>query len=339
MAGPLPTWKKGLGISLALSIAASLFIFVYYFDEETLESLLFVRAGYLLIAVLMIILLCVIEGLRIKLLVSSLDKDNNIKLSDAVQIFLMGFFFASVTPFHAGEWPAHIYGLSRKGLSLGESSAVTLTRSFITKLVLTISAVVLLVFFRGRLVPNFLNQIFIYAVLVSICTVLLLLFFLWKPAVLNLFLQKVLCYSWGKHYFLHTPRGKEIYAFLMHELQEYLYATRSINRFKAINLMLIIILTAAYWFCFFSIAPVLLLGLNKPVPFFLSLAWLAVIQMIIIYVPIPGGSGVAEFSLASLFMLFVPSSVLGIFVMSWRFFTYYVLLFLGGVVSLGSFRP
>ena len=61
--------------------------------------------------------------------------------------------------------------------------------------------------------------------------------------------------------------------------------------------------------------------------------------MIIIYVPVPGGSGVAEFGLASLFMLFVPSSVLGIFVMSWRFFTYYVLLFLGGLVSLGSFRP
>ena len=339
MAGPLPTWKKGLGISLALSVAASLFIFVYYFEEETLESLLLVRAGYLLLAVLMIILLCVIEGLRIKLLVSSLGGDKDIKLFDAVQIYLMTFFFASVTPFHAGEWPAHIYGLSRKGLSLGESSAVTLTRSFLTKLVLTISAVALLVFFRGRLVTNFLNQIFIYAVFVSICTVLLLLFFLWKPAVLNLLLQKVVSYSWGRYFFLGTLRGKKIYAFLMHELQEYLYATRSINRFKAVDLMLIIILTVAYWFCFFSIAPVLLLGLNKPVPFFLSLIWLAVIQMIIIYVPVPGGSGVAEFGLASLFMFFVPSSVLGIFVMSWRFFTYYVLLFLGGLVSLGSFRP
>jgi len=339
VASPLPTWKKGLGISLALSVAASLFIFVYYFEEETLESLLFVRAGYLLLAVLLIALLCAIEGLRIKLLVSSLGKDKDIRLVDAVQIFLMTFFFASVTPFHAGEWPAHIYGLSRKGLSLGESSAVTLTRSFLTKLVLTISAVALLVFFRGRLVTNFLNQIFIYAVFVSICTVLLLLFFLWKPAVLSLLLQKVVSYSWGRYFFLDTPRGKKIFAFLMHELQEYLYATRSINRFKAPNLILIVILTVAYWFCFFSIAPVLLLGLNKPVPFFLSLIWLAVIQMIIIYVPVPGGSGVAEFSLASLFMLFVPSSVLGIFVMSWRFFTYYVLLFLGGLVSLSSFRP
>ena len=74
MASPLPTWKKGLGISLALSVAASLFIFVYYFEEETLESLLFVRAGYLLLAVLLIALLCAIEGLRIKLLVSSLGK-------------------------------------------------------------------------------------------------------------------------------------------------------------------------------------------------------------------------------------------------------------------------
>ncbi len=338
MTEPLPAWKKGLVISLALSIVASLFILIYYFEEETLESLLLFRMEYLLAAGLMVLLLWVIEGLRIKLLVLALAGDKSITLTDGMQVFLATFFFASVTPFHAGEWPAHIYGLNRKGLSIGESSAVTLTRSFLTKLVLTASAIALLVLFRGQLVPNFLNQVFVYAVFVSTCTVLLLLFFLWKPEVLNLLLLKVVDYSWGKYFFLNTPRGNRIYVFLMHELQDYLQATRSINRLKAVNLIFILILTIAYWFCFFSIAPVLLLGLNKTVPFFQSLAWVAVIQMIIIYVPVPGGSAFAEFSLASLFMYFVPSSALGIFVMSWRFFTYYVMLFFGGIVSLGGLK-
>jgi len=83
---------------------------------------------------------------------------------------------------------------------------------------------------------------------------------------------------------------------------------------------------------------VILLGLNKPAPYLQALIWQVVLQMIIAYVPVPGGSGVAELSLASLFVYFVPPSILGIFVMVWRFFTYYVLLFFGGFIALGSLK-
>jgi glycosyltransferase 2 family protein len=339
MTKPLPAWKKGLGISLALSIAAALFVFIYNFDEDTLESLLLVRIEFLLAALLMVFLLWIIEGLRIKLLVTTLSCKKNISIFAAMQIYLVTFFFASVTPLAAGEWPAHIYALNRHGLSLGESSAVTLTRSFLTKLVFTITAISLLIFFRGRLVPNFLNQIFIYAVFVSALTVLFLFFLLWKPTVLDWILHKALTFSWGRNFFENSPRGKKIFKFLGYELQEFLKATRSLNRFKTGNVMLIIILTFVFWICFFSIGPVILIGLNKPVPYLHALIWLTVIQMIIVYVPVPGGSGVAELSLASIFIFFVPSSVLGIFVVAWRFFTYYLLLFFGGIFALGSLRP
>ncbi|MDO9534152.1 MAG: flippase-like domain-containing protein [Bacillota bacterium] len=338
MTKPLPAWKKGLGISLALSIVTALFVFIYNFDEDTLESLLLVRIEYLLAALLMVFLLWIIEGLRIKLLVSTLSCKESISIFAAMQVFLVTFFFASVTPLAAGEWPAHIYALNRLGLSLGESSAVTLTRSFLTKLVFTITAISMLIFFRGRLVPNFLNQIFLYAVFVSVITVFFLLFVLWKPTVLDWFLCKAVTFSWGKYFFKNTPRGKKIYEFLGYELQEFLKTTRSLNRFKAGNLIAIIILTIAFWICFFSIGPVILIGLNKPVPYLQALIWLTVIQMIIVYIPIPGGSGVAELSLASIFVFFVPSSVVGIFVVAWRFFTYYLLLFFGGIFALGSLK-
>jgi len=335
---PLPAWKKGLGISLALSIAVALSVFIYNFDEDTLESLLLVRIEYLLAALLMVFLLWVIEGLRIKLLVSTLSCKENISIFAAMQVFLVTFFFASVTPLAAGEWPAHIYALSRHGLSLGESSAVTLTRFFLTKLVFTIAAIILLIFFQGRLVPTFLNQIFIYAVSVSVIIVFFLLFLLWKPSVLNWLLRKAETFSWGNYLFRNTPRGKKIYEFLRYELKEFLKTTRSLNRFKAGNLIAIIILTIAFWVCFFSIGPVILIGLNMPVPYLQALIWLIVIQMIIVYIPVPGGSGVAELSLASIFVFFVPSSVLGIFVVAWRFFTYYLLLFFGGLFALGQLK-
>jgi len=98
-------------------------------------------------------------------------------------------------------------------------------------------------------------------------------------------------------------------------------------------------LTAAFWLCLFSIAPVILLGLGKPVPYFQAVIWQFVIQMIIVYLPLPGGSGAAELGLASLFVYFVPPSVLGIFVLVWRLLTYYVSLFFGGLIALGNLKP
>lgn len=333
----LPAWKKGLAISLVLSIAAALFVFFRNFNEETLESLLKVRSEYLLVAALMVFALWVIEGLRIKLLTATLG-GAKISLYEAVQVYLMTFFFASVTPLAAGEWPAHIYALSRHGLSLGESTAITVARAFLTRFLFTASAIFFIIFFRGRLVPTFLNSVFIYAAFVSVITLLLLFFLLWKPVFVKNLLQKIGSFT-CKKFLLRTSRGEKIYYFLSQELRNFLYSADFFKRFRWGNLFVLIFLTVAFWLCLFSIAPVILIGLNKPAPYFQSLVWQIVIQMIIIYVPLPGGSGVAELSLASLFIYFVPSSVLGIFVVVWRFFTYYVLLFFGGVVAIGNLKP
>lgn len=339
MAKPLPAWKKGLGVSLTLSVAAALFVFFRNFDEDTWGSLLKVKVEYLFAALGLVLLLWILEGLRIGLLVNTLHSHKRLALSDTIQVFLLTFFFASVTPFASGEWPAHIYALSRHGLSLGESSAVTATRALITRLIFTLTAVSLLVVFEGRPVPTFVNKIFIYAVYVSIFTALFLLFLLWKPQILDWLLQKISSLSVLKCWLEEKPAGKKAYLFLNQEFRGFLETTRSLNRFKLGNVGVIALLTVAFWLCFFSIAPVILMGLGKPVPYLQSLIWQFVIQMIIVYLPLPGGSGAAELGLASLFVFFVPPSILGIFVLVWRLFTYYILLFFGGLIALNELKP
>ena len=338
MAKNLPAWKKGLAASLILSVTAVLFVFLRNFNEDTLDNLLKVRGEYLLIAAVMVFLLWIIEGLRIRMLVRTFSDRVDITLFKAMQVYLLTYFFASVTPWAAGEWPTHIYALSRHGLSLGESSAITLARSFLTKFLFTVTAIVLFAVFRGNLVPTFLNGVFAYAVFISAITVLALLIILWKPMLLNLAIKKIGSLPCGKYLF-KKPVGQKAYLFLGREMQEFFHSTRSFNRFKWGNLLIISLLTVAFWSCFFSIAPIILLGLNEQVPFLQSLLWQIVIQMIVIYVPVPGGSGVTELSLATLFAYFVPTSVLGIFLVAWRFFTYFVSLFSGCVVALGHLRP
>ncbi len=339
MVKTLSAWKKGLGVSLSLSIAAALFIFLWNFDEDTWASLLKVKVEYLLAAVGLVFLLWLLEGLRIGLLVKTLHSNKLLALRDATRVFLATFFFASVTPFAFGEWPAHIYALSKRGLTLGESSAVTATRALITRLIFTFAAVSLLIIFKGVPVPTFINKVFIYAVYISLLTALFLFFFLWKPQIFDWFLQKVSSLKILKRWLEKKPAGKKAYLFLDRELRRFLETARSLNRYKLKSISVIVLLSLAYWVCFFSIAPVILLGLGKPVPYLQSLIWQFVIQMIIVYLPLPGGSGAVELGLASLFVYFVPSSILGIFVLVWRLLTYYTSLFFGGLVVLGELKP
>ncbi len=330
---PLPAWKKGLGISLFLSVTAAFFILISHFEEETLESLLHLRREFLFIALLMVFLLWVIEGMRIKLLVGTLSQGRKLSLFAGMQVYLMTFFFAAVTPFAAGEWPAHIYALKLHGLSLGEATAVTVMRAFVTRLFFTAAALFLLSFFQDRPLPAFINRVFVYAVLLSLATVLLLLLLIWKPHFLERLLLRFSFLGQSK-----SRHGKKIYHALRRELNAYREATRSLNRWQVGAFLLVGLLTLGYWVCFFSIAPVLLMGLNRVVPYFQALLWQLVIQMLTAYVPLPGGSGVVELGLARLYSLFVPGSVLGLFILSWRFFSYYLLLFFGGLVTLNKLK-
>jgi uncharacterized protein (TIRG00374 family) len=335
---PLPAWKKGLVISLALSIAATLFVFFNYFEEETLLSLLQFRVSFLFLAFLMTLFLWVIEGLRIKLLVAVLGNEKKIGLVEAIRVYLATFFFAAVTPFAAGEWPAHIVALHRLGLSVGEASAVTIARAFFTKIIFTIIAFVFLLLYSDQAIPAFLNKAFLSAVYITFFLSMLFFLLLWRPALLEWLLQKCRSISPLNSFLTKSDRGKRFLFFLKNEFEKFALTARGLNRWKTGMLLTIIFLTIFYWICFFSIAPLLLAGLNRHIPYLKSLSWQFIIQLVLPYIPIPGGSGVVELSLAGLVKYFVPSSVLGLFIVAWRFFTYYFLLAFGGLAALGSLK-
>jgi glycosyltransferase 2 family protein len=61
-----------------------------------------------------------------------------------------------------------------------------------------------------------------------------------------------------------------------------------------------------------------------------------ILQFLLYFSPTFGGSGVAEFGAASLMTIFMPTAVLGVYVLLWRFFSYFLAVSLGGVVVLGT---
>ena len=96
-----------------------------------------------------------------------------------------------------------------------------------------------------------------------------------------------------------------------------------------------------YWVNEFIIAFFICMGLGvEPTPalFLLSLIFQVLITVILMIPITPGGVGVAEISLGSLYALIIPTSIVGIFVLLYRFIFYYFNLIVGFIASMRIVR-
>lgn len=116
------TIKKGLELSLLVSVLALGGLVLFTINEETISKLLSVNTFYLFLALIISCLMWGLGGLRIKLISDAVGEE--LSLSKAVKIFLVGAFVSNVTPFASGGGPAQVFLLHKDGFSLGKSTTV-----------------------------------------------------------------------------------------------------------------------------------------------------------------------------------------------------------------------
>jgi uncharacterized protein (TIRG00374 family) len=92
--------------------------------------------------------------------------------------------------------------------------------------------------------------------------------------------------------------------------------------------------SSLFWISEFFIASVLLVGLGLPPSVGSSLFAQILIALVSMLPLTPGASGVAEVSAASLYALFVPTAVLGVFILLWRLIMFYLNILLGFVGTM-----
>ncbi len=330
MSQNLSIGKKGLYLSLAFSLGSLAIILYLTVDEQTVESVMRLNPSYLGLAAGIVASLWLVEGLRIRSIAAAMG--NRMSLLSAMRVYLVTFFFAGITPLAIGEWPAQVYSLCMSGLSAGESTAVSMVRMFLTKLLFVVMAAFLL-FFDGRAArgSGFMFTLFRYAFWVMILSTAVYLLLLWQSGLAHTLLEKLMRYKRFRLLYDKKPRLRRFIRRLLDESVQFQETARQINFRNSLHFIAPIFYTGLFWSLFLSIAPVLLLGLGIVPDVRAALTWQIMIMLIIPYVPVPGGSGVAEFGLATLFAAFVPSHILGVFIVAWRFFTYYMTLLFGGL--------
>ena len=92
--------------------------------------------------------------------------------------------------------------------------------------------------------------------------------------------------------------------------------------------------TVLFWITEFMVASVILMGLGLPPSVILSFFFQILIAIIMMIPTTPGSSGITELSTSSLYALIVPPAMLGIFVLLWRFVTFYLNIILGLIAGM-----
>lgn len=321
-------WRRGLGVSLTLSILVSLGLIWTTFNPETLENLGMLEPRFLVLALALLFAAISVEGRRISLVANA--SGGNVSWLRGCLIFLSVTFANLVTPMGMGELPALTYLFSRGGLKLGVALAAAIVRNFVTKLVFFAGIIWLFGFARGRVqFGPVTGDLFTGVALVfAATTVVNAAYVLFPKLVQGLFAK--------------LPQGLRRGALGRWQQRLELEAIEFDKGLKLMwgrgpfLLLRVGLLSFLYWAIWFSMLPVLARGLGVVIDPALLISRQFALTLALPFIPMPGASGALELAMAGVYQGVLPTAVLGIFILCWRLITYYLLLLLGALAALGS---
>ncbi len=328
--------RKGLILSIAISVAGILLLLTFTKDDLSAESLLSVEGAYILGAFIAILGSWISKSIRLQHLCRGMGYSPSVFY--LFKVFLTAAFVAHVTPSTSGGIPVQIYLLHKWGIPLGKSSALSLLDSMLTTAFFIAAGSVLLFLWRRNLsLSPEVSVIMNFAI--AVIFLLVLLFF---AVFFNQRLLKSII-SWvDRSQFLARLFGKDrmnrFSKWLDDEFRLFREGMDSLLSTGRRNFAWAIFYTLLYWIFYLAIAPIILLGLNVKVNLVRVLLAQIVFNIVQPFIPTPGGSGGSEVGFAYLFRGVVPRGKIGIFVGAWRFFTFWASLIVGGFFFMRFFR-
>ena len=325
-------YQKWLIGSLVISAVSIALVTGLTFNSETVEALKRIKLEYILAAALLHISSYFIWGLRTRALCKSLGY--RINILKMTEIVISSTFLAGITPSSAGGELLRVHGLSRNKIPIGKATAIVVGERLLDAIFI-FSCLPFALYILGDILSNY--EFDAALLTANILVFVLLVFFIygvWKP-------EKVKYVTHMLTGRLAPLFGKKTDAAVSHFMEQ---IDREIDNFHDSvrvffsegkrGLLWGIAYTFIFWIVEFSILILILMGLSRTPSILTAFAAQVLMAVIMVIPATPGASGVAELGAASIFSIFVDSSVLGITVLAWRTLTYHMNLLIGGLMSL-----
>ncbi|KKH92953.1 hypothetical protein EO95_09065 [Methanosarcina sp. 1.H.T.1A.1] len=325
-------YKKWLIGSLVISAVSIALVTCLTFNSETIEALKRIKLEYILAAALLHISSYFIWGLRTRALCKALGY--RISVLKVTEIVISGTFVAGITPSSAGGEFLRVHGLTRNKIPLGKATAIVVGERLLDAIFI-FSCLPFAFYVLGDILSNY--EFDAAFLTVNFLVFVLLVFFVygvWKPEKVKYVTHRLT----GR---LAPFFGKKTDAAVSHLMEQ---IDREIDHFHDSvrvffsegkrGLLWGIAYTVIFWTVEFSLLVLILMGLSRTPSIITVFAAQVLLAVIMVIPATPGASGVAELGAASIFSIFVDSSILGITVLAWRTLTYHMNLLIGGLMSL-----
>ena len=322
---------KWLALSLGFSTIVLIGVLWFTIDDETITYLTDVNYAFLLLALVLHMIALVAWGLRMKMMSQSLGY--HVPFLHALNAVFANLLVAAITPSQAGGEPVRVHELYRADVPVGDATAIVIMERVIDGIVLGLIGIVaffLLAFRVSTLEVNLTTPLMVIWVML-IFFMALFVYSIRHPEFLKRFLKRIsrwLTKRWKSEKVDNLMNGIDA------EVDNFNNALTKFVRNAKAGLFWGFLFTTVYWVCEFLIASLILIAIGSK-PFFIESFIVQMMIAIVMMIPLtPGGSGIAEITATSLYGLFVPTSIVGVFVLFWRIILYYFNVFVGVVASV-----
>ena len=325
--------RKGLIIFILLAFGAGAVTVAQSVTPETLDYLLAAKKSMLLVALGTVFLAWCCDAGRFCFLARAAGEYVSFRLG--IVLTWLNYFGSAVTPMQSGGGPFQVYVLYKKGVPVGKGIAITLIRTMLTIMILSLSVPAALLWDPEMLERSAFLKGLTYYVFVVIG--LLWAFILFTILGSGLF-KKLGNFVILWMYKLKLIRSRRTVVacvnWLDREMNNYI-----LNFKLAFNtgkgwLALSVVLSVLHLASLFTVLPVLMYAVGLPFSYAQTVATQAIFMFILYFVPTPGGSGVAEGGGALLYSTLMPAHMAGVMAVICRFFTDYLSIFMGIVVVI-----
>ena len=295
-----------------------------------LDCLTWINPWFLVIALAFWMLNLLTDSYLLRVLLRSVDDD--MPFLQCVYAFLGNEFLTAVTPFQSGGQPLMVFIMHRNNVSVGKGILITFFKTAGQIYFFALMAPLALLIWPEFLNISGLTAFYIYGIIFFTYFLTLTIFVFFKPQASKKITLKFFNFLSRFKFF----RKKNLAAGLKKTLKEidvFSYFIKSILKHKRLTFLWLFLLTALSWIFKFLVAVAVIWGLGEVVNVAQALGGQSVTNFLSFFAPTPGGSGVFEFTTNSVFKKVMSrQELLFVFVVIWRFITYYLSVVLGALV-------
>lgn len=331
----IKTIRKGIIYFLLLSLTSFTILFFYNNTTEVAQVLKNLSPSYFLLALLMAGLDLWIGGFRNHIFAARYQ--SGISKWVCFKANLANIFLGAVTPSQSGGGPAQMYIWYRAGITLTQAFTISLVNWFSTLLFFPLSALLAIYFigneFSEGLFPILLKSGF--SIFTTVFLVVVIAF--WKPMWIGKG-AKLLAEALGN---LNSKWKNKLNRWgdkTYEAVQGYQMSCKETLLRYPWLWPASFFLTVLLYFNKFCLAYVLVLGMGATADFWTVIAVQVVLQFVLYFAPSPGGSGIAEFSIAVLMASILAVDLIPVFTLLHRIFLLFLPAVIGSAVVLRELK-